>query len=157
ATGTELCRRGQQDGLPALTTTLTLYEFTCTTSITISMTTSDRFFLETGVGIAATTGHQNLFAQLHIETNHDSPLTAPTPAPAIPSSTRSSGIVSDSVTVAGPDFGTSGTVTFNGVAATTSNWTSTSIQASVPASVPPGPGPVVVTVNGPPSNGSTFT
>jgi YD repeat-containing protein len=157
STGPELCRRGQQDGLAALTTTLTPYTFTCTTGSAVTMTTSSRFFLETGVWIAGNTGNQNLFAELDIETNADSTVTAPNPAPAITSLSVPNGIVGDAVTITGTAFGTSGTVTFNGTAASTTTWTATSIQTTVPSGVAPGAGPVVVTVNGLPSNGSTFT
>ena len=60
------------------------------------------------------------------------------------------GPVGTSVTITGSDFGTTqgtSTVTFNGATATSvSSWSNTQIVAQVPASTPPGAGPVVVTV-----------
>ena len=62
------------------------------------------------------------------------------------------------ITIAGSGFGASqgsSTVTFNGVAATASAWSGTSITVSVPAGATTGP--VVVTVGGQASNGVDFT
>jgi RHS repeat-associated protein len=65
-------------------------------------------------------------------------------------------LVGNSVTITGNGFGTSGgTVTFNGIAATTSGWTDASIVAQVPNGATAGP--IVVTVNGQVSNGMPFT
>jgi RHS repeat-associated protein len=65
-------------------------------------------------------------------------------------------LVANSVTITGNGFGTSGgTVTFNGIAATTSGWTDASITAQVPNGATAGP--IVVTVNGQLSNGMAFT
>jgi len=66
--------------------------------------------------------------------------------------------IGSAVTIAGNGFGASqgsSTVTFNGVAATASAWSSTSITVSVPAGATTGP--VVVTVDGQASNGVGFT
>jgi hypothetical protein len=62
------------------------------------------------------------------------------------------------VTIAGINFGAlqvTGTVTFNGTAATISNWSATSIAAVVPSGATTGN--VVVTINGVASNGVAFT
>ena len=62
------------------------------------------------------------------------------------------------MTIAGSNFGASqgaSTVQFNGTAAAPTTWSATSIVAPVPAGATTGP--VVVTVNGTPSNGVTFT
>jgi uncharacterized repeat protein (TIGR01451 family) len=62
------------------------------------------------------------------------------------------------VTVTGSNFGTSqgsSTVTFNGVGVTITGWSDTQITVTVPAGSTTGP--VVVTVNGAPSNGVPFT
>jgi IPT/TIG domain-containing protein len=67
------------------------------------------------------------------------------------------GIAGQSITITGSNFGAtqgSSTVTFNGVAATVASWSATSIIATVPAAATTGP--VVVTVAGLASNGSTF-
>jgi len=66
--------------------------------------------------------------------------------------------IGSTVTIAGSGFGPSqgsSTVTFNGVAATASAWSSTSITVSVPAGATTGP--VVVTIAGQASNGVGFT
>ena len=80
-------------------------------------------------------------------------------APAITSVSPASGPVGTAVTIAGTNFGATqgaSTVTFNGLnAGTVASWSATSITVAVPA--PAVSGPVVVTVNGVPSNGATFT
>ena len=80
------------------------------------------------------------------------------PTPTITSLSQTSGAVGVGVTITGSNFGATqgtSTVTFNGTAATVSNWSATSIITSVPAGATTGP--VVVTVGGIPSNGITFT
>ena len=80
------------------------------------------------------------------------------PPPVIASLSPSSGLIGTSVTISGSYFsatqGTS-TVTFNGVSASPTSWSATSIVAPVPPSATTGP--VVVTVFGGASNGVTFT
>ena len=70
----------------------------------------------------------------------------------------SSGPTATPVTISGASFGAtqgSSTVTFNGVTATPTNWSDTSITVPVPATA--STGPVIVTVNGVASNGVNFT
>ena len=77
--------------------------------------------------------------------------------PNISSVNPSAGIAGQSITITGSNFGVtqgSSTVRFNGVAATATSWTPASIIATVPAAATTGP--VVVTVAGLASNGSTF-
>ena len=77
---------------------------------------------------------------------------------AIYSLSPTSGVIGTSVTIAGTNFGASqGTsmVTFNGTAATITNWSATSITAVVPSGATTGN--VMVTVNGNASNGAPFT
>jgi hypothetical protein len=80
-----------------------------------------------------------------------------TALPVITSLTVMTGVVGTSVTVKGTGLGSAatGTLTFNGVLATTSAWTSTAITATVPAAATTGN--VLVTVNGGQSNGAKFT
>ena len=62
------------------------------------------------------------------------------------------------VTIAGAGFGAtqgSSTVTFNGIAASVTSWSATSIRTSVPTAATTGS--VVVTVSGLPSSGTAFT
>jgi hypothetical protein len=65
--------------------------------------------------------------------------------PTISSISPNPGGIGQSVTIAGTNFGTSGSVTFNGVTASTTNWISTAIIATVPVGA--STGNVVVTVN----------
>jgi len=84
--------------------------------------------------------------------------TVTVPAPSISSLSPNSGPAGTSVTVTGTNFGTSqgtSTVVFDGVAATPTSWSATSIVVPVPAGAPNGP--VVVTVGGIASNGIYFT
>jgi YD repeat-containing protein len=77
--------------------------------------------------------------------------------PAISVVNPSFGIAGQSITIAGSNFGAAqggSTVTFNGTTATATGWSPTSITATVPAAATTGP--VVVTVAGLVSNGSTF-
>ena len=80
------------------------------------------------------------------------------PAPSITSLSPTSGLVGTSVTITGANFGATqgtSTVAFNGVAATPTSWSATSIGATVPAGTTTGN--VVVTVGGVASNGTSFT
>lgn len=80
------------------------------------------------------------------------------PPPAINNLAPPSGPIGTPVTINGSNFGATqgtSTVKFNGVTATVTNWSNTSITATVPATA--STGPVVVTVSGVASNGVTFT
>jgi hypothetical protein len=82
----------------------------------------------------------------------------PTPPPQIISLSRTSGPVGVSVTVNGLNFGAqqgSSTISFNGVVASATSWSNTSITTTVPPMA--STGPVVVVVNGIQSNGIIFT
>jgi Bacterial Ig domain/IPT/TIG domain/Family of unknown function (DUF6298)/Putative collagen-binding domain of a collagenase len=79
-------------------------------------------------------------------------------SPSITSVSPTSGKVGVPVTISGANFGTTqgtSTVKFNGVAATPSSWSATSIVAPVPSGATTGN--VVVTVGGVASNGVSFT
>jgi len=78
--------------------------------------------------------------------------------PSIASLNPTSGAAGDSVTITGANFGATqgtSTVKFNGVAATPTSWSTTSIVAPVPTGATTGN--VVVTVGGVASNGVSFT
>src|SRR3984957_20556152 len=79
----------------------------------------------------------------------------PATAPEITGFSVPSAITGTSITIQGSNFGTTGTVTFNGVTAAPTTWTSTSIQVPVPGAA--ATGPVIVTVNSVASNPTTFT
>ena len=81
-----------------------------------------------------------------------------TSPPAITSINPTSGAIGSSVTITGTNLGASqgtSTVTFNGIAATPTSWTATSIVVPVPAGATTGN--VAVTVGGVASNGVSFT
>ena len=78
--------------------------------------------------------------------------------PVISSVSPASGPAGTRVEITGANFGASqgtSTVTFNGTGATPTNWSATSITVAVPANATTGP--VVVTVDGTPSNAVTFS
>ena len=142
-------------GTTALTTTLTKYTLTGTVPANVSMAANDRFYLWVGVNLTATTGVNNK-AELDIEGtlngNYDSLITIPlpTPPPSISNVSPTSGLAGTAVTISGANFGSTqgtSTVTFNGVTATPTNWTDTSITVPVPAGA--ATGPVVVTARDP--------
>jgi hypothetical protein len=79
-------------------------------------------------------------------------------APSLTSATPSSGPVGTAVTVTGANFGAtqgSSTIAFNGLAATPTSWSATSIVVPVPSGATTGS--IVVTVGGQASNGVSFT
>ena len=76
-------------------------------------------------------------------------------APQLSTLSPASGPVGTAVTITGNNFGATGTVTFNGTAATPTSWTATLIVATVPTGA--STGNVVVTVGGVPSNSVNFT
>lgn len=75
-------------------------------------------------------------------------------SPTISSLNPAAGPVGTVVTINGSNFDSTGTVTFNGITAPTSNWTSTAITVAVPSGATTGP--VIVTVAGVASNPATF-
>lgn len=160
ATGTLFCTA---TGSTALTTTLTKYTFSGTTSSNVSMTTADRFYLWVGVNVT-TVATSNTNAVVNVEGtlngNYDSLIIIPTPMPppAISNLSVTSGVVGTSVTINGSNFGSTqgtNTVTFNGTAATPTSWSATNIAAPVPTGATTGP--VIVTINGAASNAVNFT
>ena len=74
--------------------------------------------------------------------------------PYISGLSQAAGAAGSTVIISGVNFGSSGTVTFNGVVASATPWTSSSISAVVPSSATSGV--VVVTANGNVSNGAYF-
>jgi hypothetical protein len=160
ATGTNLC---SAIGSTALTTTVTLMNFSCSTTANISMATSDRFYLWVGVNISASSSSA-YSGELDIEGtangNFDSHITVTLPIgpPTISNITPSGAAIGTAVVITGTSFGSaqgSSTVAFNGIASTPSAWSPTSITTQVPIGATSGP--VVVTVNGQSSVGTTFT
>lgn len=144
----------------ALTTGRGLYTFTCFTTSAVTFTASDRFFVWVGVNVSAGAGSTKVKAELALEQFWDSRLTVilPTAQPSITNLSPATGSTGTSVTINGSNFGSTqvlSTVSFNGVPATPTSWSSTSIVVPVPPGATTGP--VVVTINEIPSNGVTFT
>ena len=73
-------------------------------------------------------------------------VTTSAPPPSITILNPTSGPAGTAVTITGTNFGSLGTVSFNGTPATTTTWTSSSIATSVPTGATTGN--VVVTVGG---------
>jgi hypothetical protein len=158
--GTSVC---VVTGTTALSTTLTKYILTGTVSSNMSVTTTDRFFLWVVVNLTASS-NQNNQAELDIEGtlngNYDSQITIPLPVapPSISSLSPNIGGVGTPVTVAGTNFGTTqvtSTIKFNGITATPTSWSATSIVVPVPTGATTGS--VVVAVNGQTSNSVAFS
>jgi hypothetical protein len=108
------------------------------------------------VPAGATTG--NVVVTVGGAASNGMTFTVTVPGPSIASLSPTSGVAGTPVTITGANFGTTqgtSTVKFNGVTATPTSWSATSIVAAVPAGATTGN--VVVTVGGAASNGMTFT
>src|SRR5216684_3555778 len=84
--------------------------------------------------------------------------TVTVPGPSITSLSPTSGLVGTSVTITGANFGATqgtSTVKFNGITATPTSWSATSVVVLVPSGATTGS--VVVTVGGVASNGMNYT
>ena len=107
------------------------------------------------VPAGATTG--NVVVTVGGTSSNGVSFTVTSPGPSITSLNPTSGLIGSSVTIAGANFGTTqgtNTVKFNGIAATVTSWSATSIVTSVPTGATTGS--VVVTVSGVASNGVNF-
>ena len=80
---------------------------------------------------------------------------AATSVPTIVGLSEVIGAVGDTVTITGSGFGSGGTVTFNGVPASASSWSNTTVVAQVPTGAQTGP--VTIASGGQTSNGVTLT
>ena len=156
--GPLLCQATGTTAVPSKLAPLTL---ACATGSAVPLASTDRLHVWIGVSLTATAGSRSQRAELDVEGaafgNYDSRVTVPIP-PVITSISPSTAPAGTSVTIAGTGFGASATtsiVSFNGTAATTSAWTATSIQATVPSVSPAGP--VTVTMGGARSTGYPFT
>jgi YD repeat-containing protein len=148
ATGASIC----EASAGSLTTTLSAVTLSCAPTTDIALTSSDRLYVWVGVTLTSGPGNKSLRGELDVEGtlngNYDSRLTLPgvIGPPVITSVTPVNGVVGTSVTVAGSNFGAlqnTSTLKFNGITATPSAWSDTSLAATVPAGATSGP----VTVN----------
>lgn len=131
------------------TSTVTFNGTTATTVTSWNATT-----IKAVVPTGATTG--NVVVTVANSASNGQPFTVT--APSITSLSPTSGAVGASVTISGSGFGSSqgsNSVTFNGTAATPTNWSATQIKAPAPNGATTGN--VVVTVAGLASNGKAFT
>jgi RHS repeat-associated protein len=109
---------------------------------------------------------QNVYVGLAVSSDDNTSLSTATldqtiltlgPTPNVTSLSPNSGGVGTSVTISGTDFGTTGSVTFNSVPATSiTSWSNTQIVATVPSTIPEGAGPVVVTSSSLSSNATVL-
>jgi len=161
--GTEFCT-GTATG--QLSSALQSFTASCTTQNAIAVNTTDRYTLSVGVSIVAGAGSHSVKAELDIEGvadgNYDSWITIPTPPPPPPPGPVLSdvspvaGFLNSTVTLTGANFGaTAGTVKFNNVSASPTNWSTGSITVPVPATATTGP--VQVTTTAGSSNTLMFT
>ncbi|MFA6468152.1 MAG: IPT/TIG domain-containing protein [Bacteroidota bacterium] len=101
-----------------------------------------------------------LFATMFIISACDDqgdPVSANIATPAITSVSPDSGKATDTITVVGTNFGTSGTVSFGSTAATVyASWNATQIKVIIPAGVSSGTVNITVTVSGKTSNAKSF-
>jgi RHS repeat-associated protein len=104
------------------------------------------------VPIEGSAGSLQVSVQTNVATSNSKSFTV---LPTILSLSPTSGPVGASVTISGYNFGSSGSVTFNGFTATTTSWNSTTIVATVPSTA--STGNVVVTSNSASSSGVSFT
>jgi IPT/TIG domain len=103
------------------------------------------------------TSSGNVSVVVRVSNSNSNGVTFTVLVPTITSLTPNSGAVGASVTVAGSNFGSSqgtSTIKFNNVAATVTNWSATSIVATVPSTTT---GNVLINVSGVNSNTSSFT
>jgi uncharacterized protein YjdB len=159
--GTSLCTA---TGTTALTTTLTAYSISCTTTANVTVAASDRLYVWAGVNLTVASSGGAFRGELGLEGTlngaADSRVDVPTalPAPVITSPNPTAGPVGTVVTISGNNFRNqqlNGVVRFfNNRTATVTSWSNTSIVATVPASAVNGN--VTVTVAGVASAGTWF-
>ena len=149
-------------GTVALDTSITKYVVSCTTSVSTPMTATRAYRMDVGSYVTSSPSPHSVnvavyFDGISFSGTYPSSVAIPNSIPpAITGLSSSSGTIGVPVTINGFYFGDAqGTsmVTFNGVSAAVTNWSNTSIQAVVPVTTS---GPVVVNVNGRPSNSMNF-
>jgi hypothetical protein len=176
ATGVAAATPPDSPANQALTTTLSEYVFSCTTTTAVSMAPTDRLLLSAGYYLATGPGNHTMKVELDYEGSAVSPVpdsrvVVPNPVPPTPTITGFNYPTAPPTTVVhitGTNFGVAGvtrSVTFNGATAATANWSATgdAVDATVPAGLAPGPSPdlvpvpVRVIVQGVQSAASTFS
>ena len=150
AAGPLLCEATSASGL---TTSVTAYTLSCTTSAQVAIASSDRLYVWVGVNVPSTglPGNHTVKGELDIEGNtaptYDSRFSLPgvLPPPAVTTINPSNSVVGQTVTLTGTNFGATqdlSTVTFyNNLRATPCQtcWSDTSISVAVPPGATSGP------------------
>ena len=150
AVGTAVTISGTNFGATQGTSTVTF------NGITATATSWSATSIGVTVPSGATTG--NVVVTVGGQASNGVSFTVIVPAPSITSLTPNTGAVGTAVTISGTNFGATqgtSTVTFNGVTATATSWSATSIGVTVPSGATTGN--VVVTAGGQASNSLTFT
>jgi RHS repeat-associated protein len=150
-TGTSVTITGANFGSSRGSSTLT-FNGTAATSISTWVSTS----IVATVPSGATTGDVivTVFGVRNADGHTFTVTSSGSGSPFISSLSPGQGAVGTSVSIIGTNFGSSGVVKFNGVTASTSNWTSTGITATVPSGATTGD--VIVTVSNVQSNAMDF-
>ena len=152
STGSALTTVCHVGGINTVLSTAAVRTFNCPVTSPTSTTNTDRLL---GVMVLQNTATSRQSVTLRSNASTDK-ITFTATAPSISSLSPTVGAVGSSVTISGTAFGiATGTVSFNGTAATVSSWSDTSIVVQVPTGATTGS--VVVTANGVASNGVTFT
>src|ERR1044071_3482377 len=152
STGSALTTVCHVGGINTVLSTAAVRTFNCSVTSPTATANTDRLL---GVMVLQNTATSRQSVTLRSNGASDT-VTFTATAPHISSLAPSAGAVGTSVTISGTAFGiATGTVSFNGTAATVSSWSDTSIVVSVPTGATTGS--VVVTANGVASNGVTFT
>jgi YD repeat-containing protein len=152
STGSALTTVCHVGGINTVLSTAAVRTFNCSVTSPTATANTDRLL---GVMVLQNTATSRQSVTLRSNASTDK-ITFTATAPSISSLAPSAGAVGTSVTISGTAFGiTTGTVSFNGTAATVSSWSDTSIVVQVPTGATTGS--VVVTANGVASNGVTFT
>jgi YD repeat-containing protein len=158
--GTPVCEcHGATSLNNQITTTIFDWIVTCYTTSELTLTATDRFYVWVGV-YAYPPANDFVKAELDIEQTRESNFVMPLPVvrPTISGITPGGASIGSSVTINGSNFGSSqGTsvVTFNGVTAIPTSWSSTQIVTPVPFGATTGP--VVVNVRSVPSAGFSYS
>ena len=146
---TTVCHVG---GINTVLSTAAVRTFNCAVTSPTATANTDRLL---GVMVLQNTAASRQSVTLRSNLSTDK-ITFTATSPSISSLSPTAGAVGTSVTISGTAFGiATGTVNFNGTAATVSSWSDTSIVVQVPTGATTGS--VVVTANGVASNGVTFT
>jgi len=160
-TGTPICQAAAGSPVAFNASTPQLYQIECDPSNNITISQTDRLYMVAGLNVTAAPT-SSVTAYLYLEGalngNYDSYVIAPLPTFEVDGYSPTLASPDEPIIIVGTMFGATqgiSTVAFNGVTATPTSWSDTSITVPVPASATTGP--VTVTVGGVTRTGPTFT